>query len=170
MRREGEDEGGEDAGKEREAGAEGGSMPARAPLKHHHHQATPPHTNTNTNHHHQKGFAELACGDPTRPYVRPTILPDSAPEEVVLERCRHPCVEAQEGVAFVANDCRCGVLCLLCTLCLCCARCASALRALALALLACPRACLWLLYSSLSPVAHAYLRPLLRGLTIHNNN
>jgi DNA mismatch repair protein MSH2 len=38
--------------------------------------------------------------------VRPTILGEGEPEEVVLEGCRHPCVEAQEGVAFVANDCK----------------------------------------------------------------
>ncbi|KAI8470492.1 MAG: DNA mismatch repair protein [Monoraphidium minutum] len=52
------------------------------------------------------GFAELACGDPTRPYVRPVILGADDAEEVSLEGCRHPCVEAQEGVAFVANDCK----------------------------------------------------------------
>jgi DNA mismatch repair protein MSH2 len=53
------------------------------------------------------GFAELACADPTRPYVRPQILgPDDAgPERVSFEGLRHPCVEVQEGVTFVPNDC-----------------------------------------------------------------
>ena len=57
------------------------------------------------------GFAELACADPTRPYVRPEILADGQTEEIVLEGCRHPCVEAQEGIAFVANDCKCADSC-----------------------------------------------------------
>ncbi|KIY91441.1 DNA mismatch repair protein MSH2 [Monoraphidium neglectum] len=52
------------------------------------------------------GFAELACSDPTRPYVRPEILGEGQGEEVALVGCRHPCVEAQEGIAFVANDCK----------------------------------------------------------------
>jgi DNA mismatch repair protein MSH2 len=50
-------------------------------------------------------FADLATSDPTRPYVRPDILDQDA-GEIVLEGCRHPCVEAQEGVEFVPNDCR----------------------------------------------------------------
>lgn len=51
------------------------------------------------------GFAELAASDPTKPYVRPEILdPDEG--EIVLLDCRHPCVEAQEGMTFVANDCK----------------------------------------------------------------
>ena len=57
------------------------------------------------------GFAELAWADPTRPYVRPEILADGQTEEIVLEGCRHPCVEAQEGIAFVANDCKCADSC-----------------------------------------------------------
>ncbi|KAG2428869.1 hypothetical protein HYH02_014280 [Chlamydomonas schloesseri] len=49
------------------------------------------------------GFAEAACVAPT-PYVRPEML---GPDEGVIEllQCRHPCVEVQEGVAFVPNDC-----------------------------------------------------------------
>jgi DNA mismatch repair protein MSH2 len=54
----------------------------------------------------RQGFAELACSDPTRPYVRPEILGEGQGEEVALVGCRHPCVEAQEGIAFVANDCK----------------------------------------------------------------
>ncbi|PNW87821.1 hypothetical protein CHLRE_01g003463v5 [Chlamydomonas reinhardtii] len=48
-------------------------------------------------------FAEAACVAPT-PYVRPEMLgPDAGVIELV--GCRHPCVEVQEGVAFVPNDC-----------------------------------------------------------------
>ena len=49
-------------------------------------------------------FADVAASAPS-PYVRPVMLPrDGA--ELVLEACRHPCVELQEGVDFVPNDCR----------------------------------------------------------------
>ena len=37
--------------------------------------------------------------------VRPVMLPPDE-GELVLVGSRHPCVEAQEGVTFVANDCR----------------------------------------------------------------
>jgi DNA mismatch repair protein MSH2 len=30
---------------------------------------------------------------------------ESDAEEIVLEACRHPCLEAQEGITFVPNDC-----------------------------------------------------------------
>ncbi|KAL6763329.1 DNA mismatch repair protein [Haematococcus lacustris] len=70
------------------------------------------------------GFADLAAHAPT-PYTRPCMKastyikaglgtgPAAAPsskggdggEEVVLLGCRHPCVEAQEGVEFIKNDC-----------------------------------------------------------------
>ncbi|KAK9908301.1 hypothetical protein WJX75_005715 [Coccomyxa subellipsoidea] len=49
------------------------------------------------------GFAELAMCAPL-PYVRPTMLPADA-SELKLTACRHPCVEAQDGVEFIANDC-----------------------------------------------------------------
>lgn len=49
------------------------------------------------------GFADLAaqCG---KTYSRPTVTPaDSG--EISLQACRHPCVEAQDGVDFISNDC-----------------------------------------------------------------
>ncbi|KAF8073199.1 MUS1 [Scenedesmus sp. PABB004] len=49
------------------------------------------------------GFADLATSDPTRPYCKPTIL-EADGGEIRLKGSRHPCVEVQEGVAFVAND------------------------------------------------------------------
>lgn len=49
------------------------------------------------------GFADLAASAPA-PYVRPTMLPADG-DRLVLRGCRHPCVEAQEGVEFIANDC-----------------------------------------------------------------
>eukprot|EP01018_Ginkgo_biloba_P026125 Gb_33909 [translate_table: standard] len=49
-------------------------------------------------------FADLAVSCPT-PYVRPDIT--SADEgDIILEGSRHPCVEAQDGVNFIPNDCR----------------------------------------------------------------
>ncbi|KAL4431744.1 hypothetical protein ABPG77_002960 [Micractinium sp. CCAP 211/92] len=48
-------------------------------------------------------FAEVAAAAPA-PYVRPTMLPSDA-GEVVLRGSRHPCLEAQEGVDFIPNDC-----------------------------------------------------------------
>ncbi|ERN05433.1 DNA mismatch repair protein MSH2 isoform X1 [Amborella trichopoda] len=48
-------------------------------------------------------FADLATSCPI-PYVRPSITsPDIG--DIVLEGCRHPCVEAQDGVNFIPNDC-----------------------------------------------------------------
>jgi DNA mismatch repair protein MSH2 len=48
------------------------------------------------------GFAELAATAP-RPFVRPVMLPADA-GEISLTACRHPCVEAQDGVEFIPND------------------------------------------------------------------
>ena len=47
-------------------------------------------------------FAEAAAMAP-RPYVRPSMLPPSE-GRLVLKACRHPCVEAQDGVEFIPND------------------------------------------------------------------
>eukprot|EP00891_Asterochloris_glomerata_P003123 jgi/Astpho2/3123/fgenesh1_pm.00051_%23_46_t len=49
------------------------------------------------------GFAELSVSAPT-PYVRPKMLPADG-GELVLKGSRHPCVEAQDGVEFIKNDC-----------------------------------------------------------------
>ena len=49
------------------------------------------------------GFAEVAVNAPT-PYIRPQMLPPDE-GELKLVGCRHPCVEAQEGVDFIKNDC-----------------------------------------------------------------
>ncbi|XP_010265279.1 PREDICTED: DNA mismatch repair protein MSH2 [Nelumbo nucifera] len=48
-------------------------------------------------------FAELATSCPT-PYTRPDITP-SDQGDIILEGSRHPCVEAQDGVNFIPNDC-----------------------------------------------------------------
>ncbi|KAM1186681.1 hypothetical protein ACFX1Q_016582 [Malus domestica] len=50
------------------------------------------------------GFADLASSCPT-PYTRPVIMP---PDEgdIILEGSRHPCVEAQDWVNFIPNDCK----------------------------------------------------------------
>ena len=49
------------------------------------------------------GLADLAATAPV-PYVRPDMRP-SDDGELRLIGCRHPCVEAQDGVAFIKNDC-----------------------------------------------------------------
>ncbi|XP_078431447.1 MUTS homolog 2 [Wolffia australiana] len=49
-------------------------------------------------------FADLAGSCPT-PYTRPDITP-SEEGDIVLEGSRHPCVEAQDGISFIPNDCR----------------------------------------------------------------
>ncbi|PKA65524.1 DNA mismatch repair protein MSH2 [Apostasia shenzhenica] len=49
-------------------------------------------------------FAELSVNCPI-PYVRPDITP-SDEGDIILEGCRHPCVEAQDGVHFIPNDCK----------------------------------------------------------------
>nr|XP_029119194.1 DNA mismatch repair protein MSH2 isoform X3 [Elaeis guineensis] len=48
-------------------------------------------------------FADLATSCPI-PYVRPDITP-SDKGDIILEGSRHPCVEAQDGVNFIPNDC-----------------------------------------------------------------
>ncbi|CAE5967736.1 unnamed protein product [Arabidopsis arenosa] len=49
-------------------------------------------------------FADLAASCPT-PYCRPEITSSDA-GDIVLEGSRHPCVEAQDWVNFIPNDCR----------------------------------------------------------------
>lgn len=49
-------------------------------------------------------FADLAASCPT-PYTRPNISPPDT-GDIILEGCRHPCVEAQDWVNFIPNDCR----------------------------------------------------------------
>ncbi|XP_068636946.1 DNA mismatch repair protein MSH2 isoform X1 [Aristolochia californica] len=49
-------------------------------------------------------FADLVTSCPT-PYIRPDITP-SDEGNIILEGSRHPCVEAQDGVSFIPNDCR----------------------------------------------------------------
>ncbi|CAA6665297.1 unnamed protein product [Spirodela intermedia] len=48
-------------------------------------------------------FADLAVSCPT-PYARPAIT-SSDEGDIILEGSRHPCVEAQDGVNFIPNDC-----------------------------------------------------------------
>lgn len=49
-------------------------------------------------------FADLAASCPT-PYTRPDITPSNV-GDIVLEGSRHPCVEAQDWVNFIPNDCK----------------------------------------------------------------
>lgn len=49
------------------------------------------------------GFADLAVSAPTK-YVRPKMLPSDS-GEIKLIGSRHPCVEAQDGIEFIKNDC-----------------------------------------------------------------
>lgn len=49
-------------------------------------------------------FADLAASCPT-PYTRPDITP-SVVGDIILEGSRHPCVEAQDWVNFIPNDCK----------------------------------------------------------------
>nr|GMC74063.1 DNA mismatch repair protein MSH2 [Ipomoea batatas] len=49
-------------------------------------------------------FADLAANCPT-PYTRPDITPPDV-GDIVLEGSRHPCVEAQDWVNFIPNDCK----------------------------------------------------------------
>ncbi|XAR63886.1 hypothetical protein NMG60_11024028 [Bertholletia excelsa] len=49
-------------------------------------------------------FADLAASCPT-PYTRPEITPSDV-GDIILEGSRHPCVEAQDWVNFIPNDCR----------------------------------------------------------------
>ena len=50
------------------------------------------------------GFADLVAVAPAE-YVRPEMTPMGV-GDIVLEGCRHPCVEAQDEVSFIANDCK----------------------------------------------------------------
>ncbi|GAB2226312.1 hypothetical protein Drorol1_Dr00022114 [Drosera rotundifolia] len=50
------------------------------------------------------GFADLACSCPAV-YTRPEIT-HSDVGDIVLEGSRHPCVEAQDWVNFIPNDCK----------------------------------------------------------------
>lgn len=49
-------------------------------------------------------FADLASSCPT-PYSRPDINPPDV-GDIILEGSRHPCVEAQDWVNFIPNDCK----------------------------------------------------------------
>ncbi|KAJ0578011.1 putative DNA mismatch repair protein MutS, core [Helianthus annuus] len=49
-------------------------------------------------------FADLAASSPT-PYTRPDITPSDT-GDIILEGSRHPCVEAQDWVNFIPNDCK----------------------------------------------------------------
>lgn len=48
-------------------------------------------------------FADLSVSSPS-PYVRPLIT-SSDEGDIILKESRHPCVEAQDGVSFIPNDC-----------------------------------------------------------------
>jgi DNA mismatch repair protein MSH2 len=58
-------------------------------------------------------FADLSV-NAALPYVRPNMTPSNE-GDVVLVGSRHPCVEVQDDVSFIANDCRL-VRCLLLSL------------------------------------------------------
>ncbi|KAK4395785.1 DNA mismatch repair protein MSH2 [Sesamum angolense] len=49
-------------------------------------------------------FADVAASSPT-PYTRPIITPSDV-GDIILEGSRHPCVEAQDWVNFIPNDCK----------------------------------------------------------------
>ena len=49
-------------------------------------------------------FADLSVNAPM-PYARPTMTP-STRGDIVLRGSRHPCVEVQDDVSFIANDCK----------------------------------------------------------------
>ena len=46
-------------------------------------------------------FAQVVRDAPTR-YVRPNIVPPGG--ELLLRNCRHPVLEVQDGVHYIAND------------------------------------------------------------------
>jgi len=50
-----------------------------------------------------QSFADLATSCPVR-YVRPDIT-TSEEGDIILQGSRHPCLEAQDGVNFIPNDC-----------------------------------------------------------------
>lgn len=45
----------------------------------------------------------LAATNANQAYVRPEMLPGEA-QELHLVQVRHPCLEMQEGVNYIAND------------------------------------------------------------------
>ena len=45
----------------------------------------------------------LAAASANQTYVRPEMLPSDA-QELRLVQCRHPCLETQEGINYIAND------------------------------------------------------------------
>ena len=47
----------------------------------------------------------LAATGAATPYTRPLVTAGGA---LRLEQCRHPCVEAAEGVSYIPNDCSIG--------------------------------------------------------------
>ncbi|CAA2970706.1 DNA mismatch repair MSH2 [Olea europaea subsp. europaea] len=49
-------------------------------------------------------FADLAACSPTL-YTRPSITPSDV-GDIILDGSRHPCVEAQDWVNFIPNDCK----------------------------------------------------------------
>uniref|UniRef100_A0ACD5U740 Uncharacterized protein n=1 Tax=Avena sativa TaxID=4498 RepID=A0ACD5U740_AVESA len=49
-----------------------------------------------------QSFADLAISCPVR-YVRPDITTSEG--DIILQGSRHPCLEAQDGVNFIPNDC-----------------------------------------------------------------
>ncbi|KAL2462855.1 DNA mismatch repair protein MSH2 [Forsythia ovata] len=49
-------------------------------------------------------FADLAASCPTL-YTRPSITPSDV-GDIILDGSRHPCVEAQDWVNFIPNDCK----------------------------------------------------------------
>ncbi|EFJ32584.1 hypothetical protein SELMODRAFT_407570 [Selaginella moellendorffii] len=46
-------------------------------------------------------FVDLAVGSPVRP-----IITGQNEDDIILEGSRHPCLEAQDEVNFIPNDCR----------------------------------------------------------------
>jgi DNA mismatch repair protein MSH2 len=45
----------------------------------------------------------IASVSATIPYTRPEIKESNA-DEILLQGCRHPCLEVQEGISFIPND------------------------------------------------------------------
>ena len=52
-------------------------------------------------------LASAAVSAPV-PYVRPTVTLPGEDASLVLEQCRHPCLELLDTVAFIPNDCTMG--------------------------------------------------------------
>jgi DNA mismatch repair protein MSH2 len=49
-------------------------------------------------------FAHVASHCPAGDYVRPRFVDDGEQAEIKLMGARHPCVELQNGVSFIANN------------------------------------------------------------------